>query len=89
MAKFFHYNAIPFNAADSGPYYQAMINTIAEAGPGVKGPTGYHIGNLYLEEKMKEIEVYIASIKTKYRSVVARSCVMAGVPGIKSLLLIS
>ena len=40
MAKFFHYNAISFNAADSGPYYQAMINTIAEAGPGVKGPTG-------------------------------------------------
>ena len=29
VAKFFHYNAIPFNAADSGPYYQAMINTIA------------------------------------------------------------
>ena len=45
MAKFFHYNAIPFNAADSGPYYQVMVNTIAEAGPGVKGPTGYQIGN--------------------------------------------
>ena len=41
-----------------------MVNTI-EAGPGVKGPTGYQIGNLYLEEEMKEIEVYIASIKTK------------------------
>ena len=65
MAKFFHYNAIPFIAADSGPYYQGMINTIAEAGPVVKGPTGYQIGNLYLEEEMKEIEVYIASIKTK------------------------
>ena len=33
---------ISFNAADSGPYYQVMINTIAEAGPGVKGPTGYY-----------------------------------------------
>ena len=32
MTKFFHYNVIPFNAADSGPYYQAMINIIAEAG---------------------------------------------------------
>ena len=53
MAKFFHYNAIPFNAADSGPYYQAMINTITEAGPGVKGPTRYQIGNLYLEEMKK------------------------------------
>ena len=66
IAKFFHYNTIPFNAADSGSYYQAMINTIAEAGPGIKGPTGYQIGNLYLEEEMKEIEVYSASIKTKW-----------------------
>ena len=39
--KFFHYNAIPFNAADSDPYYQVMINTIVEAGSGVKDPTGY------------------------------------------------
>ena len=41
MAKFFHYNAKPFNATDSGPYYQAKINTIAEADPGVKSPTEY------------------------------------------------
>ena len=46
LAKFFHYNAIPFNVADSGPYYQAMINIIAEADLGVKGPIGYQIGNL-------------------------------------------
>ena len=65
MANFFHYNSIPFSAADSGPYYQDMINTIAEEGPGVKGPIGCQIGNFYLEEKIKEIEVYIASIKTK------------------------
>ena len=65
-AKFFHYNAISFNVADSDPYYQAMINIIAEAGLGVKGPTWYQIDNLYLEEEMKEIEVYIASIKTKW-----------------------
>ena len=43
-----------------------MINTTAEAGPGVKGPTGYQIDNLYLEEEIKEIEVYIASIKIKW-----------------------
>ena len=53
MTKFFHYNAISFNATDSGPYYQVMINTSAEAGPGVKGPTGYQIGNLYLKEMKK------------------------------------
>ena len=56
IAKLFHYNVISFNAADSGVYYQTMINTIPEAGPGVKDPTGYQIGNLYLEEEMKEIE---------------------------------
>ena len=50
MTKLFHYNAIPFNTTDSGPYYQAIINTIAEAGLGVKGSKGYQIGNLYLEE---------------------------------------
>jgi len=65
MTKFFHYNAISFNAAYSGPYYQVMINTIAEVGPDGKGPTWYQIGNLYLEET-KEIEVYIASIKAKW-----------------------
>ena len=43
-----------------------MINTIAEAGLGVKGPIRYQVGNLYLKEEMKEIEVYIASIKTKW-----------------------
>ena len=66
MTKFFHYNTILFNTVDSGPYYQVMINTIAEAGLGVKGPIGYQIGNLYIEEEMKEIEIYIASIKIKW-----------------------
>ena len=65
ISKFFLYNAIPFNAAYSGPYYQAMINTIVEADPNIKGPTKYQIGNQYLEEKVKEVEGYIASIKAK------------------------
>jgi len=56
MTKFFHYNAIPFYTADSGSYYQTMINTIAEVHPGVKGPTGYQIGNLYLEEEIKKLK---------------------------------
>ncbi|RVW44302.1 Methionine S-methyltransferase [Vitis vinifera] len=52
ISKFFLFNAIPFNVADSGPYYQSMIDTIAEVGPGIKGPTGYQIGNTYLEEEV-------------------------------------
>jgi len=43
-----------------------MINTIVEVGSGVKGPTGYQIGNLYLEKEMKEIKVYITLIKAKW-----------------------
>ena len=60
ISKFFLYNAIPFNAADSSPYYQAMINTIVEA-----CPTGYQIDNQYLKEEVKEVEGYIASMKAK------------------------
>ena len=91
MAKFFHYNAIPFNAVDSGHYYKVMINTIAEAVPGLKGPTGYQIGNLYLEEEMKEIDIYIYCFnKSKMVTLWLHDHVRwLGVPGIESLLLIS
>ena len=41
ISTFFLFNAIPFNVADSGPYYQSMIDTIVEAGPSIKGPMGY------------------------------------------------
>ena len=66
ISKFFLFNAIPFNAVDSGPYYQSMIDAIVEAGPGIKGPTGYQIGNTYLEEEVEELEVYIITLKAKW-----------------------
>ena len=65
ISKFFLFNSIPFNATDSGPYYQSMIDTIAEVGPNIKGPTGYQIGNTYLEEEVQELEVYITTLKAK------------------------
>ena len=43
-----------------------MIDTIAEAGPGFKGPIRYQIGNAYLEEEVKELEVYINTLKAKW-----------------------
>ena len=52
ISKFFLFNGIPFNAADSGPYYQSMIDIITEAGPGIKGPIGYQIGNAYMKEEV-------------------------------------
>ena len=42
-----------------------MIDTIAEVGPGIKGPMGYQIGNTYLEEEVQELEVYITTLKAK------------------------
>ena len=43
-----------------------MIDTIAETGLGIKGPTGYQIGNAYLEEEVQELEVYINILKVKW-----------------------
>ena len=63
--KFFLFNGIPFKAVDKEPYYQFMIDTIAEVGPDIKGPTGYQIGNAYLEEEVQELEVYINTLKAK------------------------
>ena len=65
ISKFSLFNAIPFNEVDSGPYYQSMIDTIAESGPGIKGPIGYQIENTYLEE-VQELEVYITTLKAKW-----------------------
>ena len=56
ISKFFLFNGIPFNAANSGSYYQSMIDTIAEGGQGIKSPTRYQIGNAYLEEEVQELE---------------------------------
>ncbi|XP_051133269.1 uncharacterized protein LOC127252924 [Andrographis paniculata] len=68
ISKFFHFNAIPFHAADSGPYYQTMIDTIASVGPGVKGPTGKQIGGEYLNEEMQEVVQYVDSLKQKWKT---------------------
>ena len=65
ISKFFLFNGIPFNMADSGPYYQSMIDTIVKAGLGIKGPTAYQIGNAYLEEEVQEIETYINTLRVK------------------------
>ncbi|XP_075483777.1 uncharacterized protein LOC142523929 [Primulina tabacum] len=66
ISKWFIYNAIPFHAADSGPYYQAMINTIADVGPGVQGPSGRQIGGVFLEEEVEDITIYLNTLKSKW-----------------------
>ncbi|XP_073307014.1 uncharacterized protein [Primulina huaijiensis] len=66
ISKWFIYNAIPFNAADSGPYYQAMINAIADVRPGVQGPSGRQIGGVFLEEEVEDITIYLNTLKSKW-----------------------
>ena len=53
ISKFFHYNRIPPNVANS-PYYRSMVDTIAEVGPGVKPPSAYEIGGKYLDMEVSD-----------------------------------
>ena len=89
ISKFFLFNAIPFNATNSGPYYQSMIDTIAEVGPSIKGPTGYQIGNTYLEEEVQELELYITTLKAKWPIYGCTFMCDVGVLGLESLPSIS
>ena len=66
ISKFVIFNGIPFNTANSGPYYQSMIDTIEKAGPSIKGSTRYQIGSAYPEEEVQELEVYINTLKAKW-----------------------
>ena len=86
IPNFFFFNGISFNAFDSRSYYQSMIDTIVEANPGIKGPTGYQIGNAYLEEEVQELEVYIM-LNGLYMN--EQSCVMVGIIKIESISSIS
>ena len=52
ISKFFLFNGIPLNEANSESYYQSIIDTIAEPGLGIKGPMGYQIGNAYFEKEV-------------------------------------
>ena len=84
ISKFFLFNAI-----DNGPYYQSMIDTIVEASPSIKGPTGYQIGNTYLKEKVQKLKVYITTLKLNGLYMGAQSCVMVGALRLESLSSIS
>nr|XP_027124422.1 uncharacterized protein LOC113741145 [Coffea arabica] len=65
VSKFFHFNVIPFHAADN-LYYQSIIDEIAKVGFGIKGPSAFQIGNEYLDEKFEELEKYFGDIYDKF-----------------------
>lgn len=59
ISKFFNHNRIPFNTHDN-PYYESMVDLIADVDPGVKPPITYDISNTYLDLKV-ETRQYIAT----------------------------
>ena len=58
ISKFFHYYQIPPNVANS-PYYRAIVDTIAEVGPGAKPPSAYEIGGKYLDMEVSDYWRYL------------------------------
>ncbi|KAA8547073.1 hypothetical protein F0562_003502 [Nyssa sinensis] len=63
IAKFFIYENIPPSKAQ-GHFYQMMIDEIALAGVGLKGPTPYEIGGPLLDDEIEELREYIKSVNT-------------------------
>ena len=65
IAKYFIYENIPPSKAQ-GHFYQLMIDEIALAGVGVKGPTPYEIGGPLLDNEIDELKEYIDQFKKKW-----------------------
>ncbi|XP_074587443.1 uncharacterized protein LOC141843279 [Curcuma longa] len=65
IAKFFHFNQIPPNAANN-TYYRSMVSNIQKSGPGIQPPTAYEIAGPYLDEQVEEIKTWILSCKKQW-----------------------
>ncbi|XP_042448992.1 uncharacterized protein LOC122033909 [Zingiber officinale] len=65
IAKFFHFNHIPPNAANN-TYYRSMVSNIQKSGPGIQPPTAYEIAGPYLDEQVEEIKTWILSCKKQW-----------------------
>ncbi|ERN03449.1 hypothetical protein AMTR_s00003p00265570 [Amborella trichopoda] len=63
MISMFRYaNALPFNSTSSD-FYPQMVSSIAEAGPGVRGPTAKKLAELHLEAKVHDVDKHIVQFK--------------------------
>ena len=60
IARFLYDNCIPFNVVNS-VYYQKMIDAVATAGRGYKGPS-YHVVQVpLLRDQKKEVQLLVES----------------------------
>ncbi|KAA8531115.1 hypothetical protein F0562_005824 [Nyssa sinensis] len=66
IAKYFIYENIPPNSRSY--FYQMMIDEIALAGVGLKGPTPYEIAGPLLDDEIEELWEYIEQFKKKFET---------------------
>ncbi|CAN6449003.1 unnamed protein product [Victoria cruziana] len=67
IAKFFYHAAIPFHSANS-PYFQPMLDTIAQCGSGIKPPSAYEIGGPLLDEEVDTVKGSISELKLSWNT---------------------
>ena len=68
IARFLYDNCIPFNVVNS-VYYQKMIDAIAAAGPGYKGPSYHAVRVPLLRDQKKEVQLLVESQRRHWAEV--------------------
>ena len=68
IARFLYDNCIPFNVVNS-VYYQKMIDAVATAGPGYKGPSYHAIRVPLLRDQKKEVQLLVESQRRHWTEV--------------------
>ena len=59
IVRFLYDNCIPFNVMNS-MYYQRMIDAVAAAGPGYKGPSYHAVRVPLLRDQKKEVQFWLS-----------------------------
>ena len=68
IARFLYDNCIPFNVVNS-VYYQKMIDAVAAAGPGYKGPSYHAVRVPLLRDQKKEVQLLVESQRRHWAEV--------------------
>ena len=63
IANFWYYSDIPFHCARS-PYWQAMVDAIAVAGPGFKAPTSESLRTDLLLESVDDVMLILVEFRS-------------------------
>ena len=68
IARILYDNCIPFNVVNS-VYYQMMIDAVAAAGPGYKGPSYHVVWVLMLRDNKKDVQLLVESQRRHWAEV--------------------